>query len=144
MLFSGDPQCAYIFHPLVLHLARANKPNSTLILCFWQWKKDWLPEQSSNCQLSTNCFVFFIWNKSDQVYGDKQAMTYGKNAQWWRCLLKLINNSSLLSNIYLHRDNASYEEMRQIWIEFEINKATLVAKVVTVITSFNVNWLNRG
>jgi hypothetical protein len=29
MLVSGCPQSAYIFHPLVLHLARANKPNST-------------------------------------------------------------------------------------------------------------------
>jgi hypothetical protein len=29
MLVLGGPQSAYIFHPLVLHLARVNKPNST-------------------------------------------------------------------------------------------------------------------
>jgi hypothetical protein len=29
MLVLGGPQCAYIFYPLVMHLARANKPNST-------------------------------------------------------------------------------------------------------------------
>jgi len=72
----SQPKCFFreIHSVLASHLARANKPNSVLLLCFRQRKQDWLPKQSSNCPISTNCFAFFfIWNKSDQVYGDEGA-----------------------------------------------------------------------
>jgi hypothetical protein len=74
MLFSGDPLYACTFHPLALHLARANKPNliTTLLLTL----KAGLIAKVELKQPNISQLLLFIRKNLDQAHGNNQAATH--------------------------------------------------------------------
>jgi len=75
MLFSGDPLYACTFHPLALHLARANKPNlitTSLLLTL----EAGLIAKVELKQSNISQLLLFIRKNLDQAHGNNQAATH--------------------------------------------------------------------